>query len=63
MTDGVKEQCEVTITSADNLDHLVNPQHYRHGKVEAIDVIDAAVPHLLRLGPADNGRSQRIAGS
>ncbi len=25
--------------------------------------VDAAVPHLLRLGPEDNGRSQRIAGS
>ena len=26
------------------------------------DWIEAAVPHLLRLGPDDNGRSQRIAG-
>ena len=25
--------------------------------------VEAAVPHLLRLGPGDNGRSQRIAGS
>ena len=25
--------------------------------------VEVAVPHLLRLGPEDNGRSQRIGGS
>ena len=43
------------------LDTAFGGQAAAHWKPE--EWVEVAVPYLLRLGPADNGRSQRIPGS
>ena len=49
------------VIHTDMLDTALGEHAARHWKPE--EWVEVAVPYLLRPGPADNGRSQRIPGS